>query len=105
MTQIKQHAHLKRALQLQPFFVMVDLGWEREDETAGKPEHRVLVHAKAFRDGSLEIRPRLDGTWHRFHDREGALYEYSVAQHQPTPAGDQLAAWQVRVADCCHAHA
>lgn len=72
------------------FFILADLNWEDEDPTA-EPEHRLLLCAQAFKDGTIHLQPPVHtrqrqehrpghhGGWRKLHDRHGGLYEYKVS--------------------------
>lgn len=74
----------------QVFFILADLNWEAEDPNAD-PEHRLLLCAQAFKDGTIQLQPPVHtrqqhesqlgthGGWRKLHDRQGGLYEYKIS--------------------------
>lgn len=75
---------------LKGFYILADLNWEQPDPSAD-PEHCILLCAKSFKDGTVQLHPPVEtsdsmadptskaGSWpYKVHDRRGGVYEYRI---------------------------
>jgi Ciliary basal body-associated, B9 protein len=90
------------ALHSQVFYILADWGWD-QDAASEDDEHQVLLRARAFADGTIELCPPVATATHDFNmsaqqaactyklqDKHGGLYEYTISILNSSTCGSKL---------------